>query len=71
MQIIVIPNVADASVDPSFFLGIQIALNALKLSNDMAYLTDSLLGMLNSIRKILAKQLLKIGRKLNYLCIGQ
>ncbi len=71
LQIVIIPNVANTSVDPSFFIGIQIVLNALKLINDMADLTNSLLGMLNTVRKILAKPFLKIGRKLNYLRIGQ
>lgn len=41
LQIVVIPNVANTSVDPSFFIGIQIVLNALKLINDMANLTNS------------------------------
>lgn len=71
MQIVIIPNIANTSVDPSFFIGIQIVLNALKLINDMANLTNSLLGMLNTFRKILAKPFLKIGGKLNYLRIGQ
>lgn len=71
LQIVASPNVADASVDPSFFIGIQISLNTLKLFNNMLNLTNSLLRMLNTLRKIIAKPLLKIGRKLNYLRIGQ